>query len=168
MSAADDMPPERRAIAAGGATALLLATGITAALATALAELDGTHLGVLAGSAAPAVRARVASVRPLLARHHLVALSLALLHAIADEALPVVLTMVTGNEFVAIATAVPLVLLFGELFPAMLVSGRALSVASRGAPLAWLAVALAGVVSAPLAWIAGRISGHDSKAAPRT
>jgi CBS domain containing-hemolysin-like protein len=98
------------------ALVLLLVTGLTAGLATGLLGLDATHLEVLRTSG-NAVQKRVATrLQALLSRHNLVLFSIVLLHAIADEALPLVLERVC-NEYVAVALSVPLVLLFGEVIP---------------------------------------------------
>jgi hypothetical protein len=95
---------------------LLLITGITAGLATGLLGLDATHLEVLRTSGT-AVQQRVAiRLQSLLSRHNLVLFSIVLLHAIADEALPLVIEKVC-NEYIAVALSVPLVLLFGEIIP---------------------------------------------------
>lgn len=151
-----------------GLSMLVICSG-TAAINVALLELDATHLAVLKRStASPAVQRQVAIAEPLLRRHHLVVLSLVLLHAMCDEALPIILEAISPNEYYALAAAVPLVLLFGELVPSVLVTGRPLAVLSTLAPLAWIIVALTAVISAPLAWLAHKLGGHDDKLNPRS
>lgn len=147
----------------GTTAALLLVCGITSALNVAIMSLDATHLQVLKRSSDGKVVSQVQRAEGILKRHHVVLLSLTLLHAVADEALPVLTSRLTSNEYLGIAVAVPLVLLFGELVPSAIVSGRGLWFTSFFAPLTWAMTAIAFVVSAPIAALAARWEGHDSK-----
>ena len=88
----------------------------TAGLATGFLGLDATHLEVLRRSGSEMQQQMAGKLQALLSRHNLVLFSVVLLHAIADEALPLVLER-AFNEYVAVALSVPLVLLFGEVLP---------------------------------------------------
>jgi CBS domain containing-hemolysin-like protein len=151
----------------GALVAVLVVCAVTSGLNLSFLELDATHLQVLKRSGSEAVGLQVGRVEGLLRRHHVVVLSLVLLHAIMDELLPIVLEYIVPSRYVAVAVAVPLVLIAGELIPSVLVSGRALAITSFCSPVIWAAVLITGVVSAPLAWVSERVGGHDSKLAVR-
>lgn len=142
---------------------LLLICSLTSGLNGSLLELDATHLEILHRSSTPDVQRQVVRAQKVLKHHHLVIFSLVLLHAAADEALPILLSYITPNEYTAIAVAVPLVLFFGELLPATVISGRALLITSTLSPLIWICVGIAGIITAPLAFIAQKIAGEDSR-----
>ena len=93
-----------------------LSPASAAGLATGFLSLDPTHLEVLRRSGSDLQRRTALRLQALLSRHNLVLFSIVLLHAIADEALPLVLER-AFNEYVAVALSVPLVLLFGEVLP---------------------------------------------------
>lgn len=91
---------------------VLLVCGLAAALKVAIHELDGTHLAVLRESGDARTQAKVTRAQAVLEQHHLIVLSLVLIHAAMDEALPVLLSYLLPNEYAAIAVAIPLVLIF--------------------------------------------------------
>ena len=150
---------------------LLLLCGLSAGLGHCVAALhaDITHLSVLESSGTPSERRSVRAVHPLLRHHRLVMLSLVLVHAISDEALPLVLERLTASEYVAIAAAVPLVIVFGELAPSLIFEGgaRQLRLAATLAPVVWLLVASTAVVTWPLASVINCVSGSAGGGALR-
>lgn len=133
-----------------------LQTRAAAGLATGFLGLDATHLEVLRRSGSEAQQRMALRLQALLSRHNLVLYSVVLLHAIADEALPLVLER-AFNEYVAVALSVPLVLLFGEVLPSAVFASKtgndgAASLTATLAPLMWACVALVGIITFPLSW----------------
>lgn len=115
---------------------------------------------MLRRSGSEAQRRIAQRLQSLLSRHNLVLFSIVLLHAIADEALPLVLER-AFNEYIAVALSVPLVLLFGEVLPAAVFSSKSggdgsTVMTARLAPLMWACVAIAGVITLPLSWAVER------------
>ena len=149
------------ALGAAAVVGLLLVSGTTALLHAALLELDANHLAVLIRSGDAAVAARARAGERLLRRHHLVGLSLVLVHAVSNEALPIVVGYLVPHDLATLAITVPLVVLVGELLPSVAVAGRALRITAACAPCTWLLVLAAGAVSGPLSWLSRRAAGGE-------
>lgn len=133
--------------------ALLLTTAMMAGLSHGFATLDATHLAVLKQSGTVTQRRIVGILEPLQSRHHWVLVSMVLVHALADEALPIVLERVC-NEYIAVSLSVPLVIFFGELLPAVVFGGpRQLHLLAAFSWLVWLATLFTSFVSLPLSWM---------------
>lgn len=80
-------------------------------------------------------RQQAASLLPIVKKHHQVMVSLLLLNTLAGEALPVFLQSMVPDS-VAVFASVLLVLLFGEILPTAIFTGKhQLTIASRLAPL---------------------------------
>lgn len=160
MSEFDASDPLSLSLVAGIVPGVLIVIALAAALLHSFLGLNETHLRVVLDSGTQAQRSAAASLLQLLQRHHWVALSLVLVHAIADEALPIILGRVM-NDYIAVAFAVPLVLIFGELLPTMLCSGpRSMTLLARLNPVVWLTLAITSPVTLPISLVMDWYHGH--------
>jgi CBS domain containing-hemolysin-like protein len=134
-----------------GSAALLSVCALVSGATIAFVALDDTRVALAAAPGAPrADRRRAARVAPLLARHHLVLVSLLVWNAVANEALPVVLAGAVG-EALAIPVAAVAVLVFGEVIPSAALGSHPLRVTAALSEVLWVAVAAAAPVAWPLA-----------------
>ena len=70
-------------------------------------------------------------------RHHLLLVSLLLLNAMANEALPIFLDRLT-NPFVSVILSVTFVLIFGEILPSAFFTGPSqMKMAATFTPVVW-------------------------------
>ena len=130
-------------------TVAALAAGLTMGLVSQ--ELLDLRIKEVAGTAIEKKQAR--AVIPLLQDHHRLLVTLLLLNAASNEALPLFLDKIVPG-YVAIILSVTLVLFFGEIIPSAIFSGpNKLAIASKLAPLVRLIMWLL----CPLAWPLGKM-----------
>ena len=126
-----------------------LAAGLTMGLVSQ--ELLDLRIKEVAGTAKEKKQAR--AVIPLIQDHHRLLVTLLLLNAASNEALPLFLDQIVPG-YVAIILSVTLVLFFGEIIPSAIFSGpNKLAIASKLAPL----VRIIMWVLCPLAWPLGKM-----------
>lgn len=100
-------------------------------------------------------------VIPIIKNHHLLLVSLMLWNASATEALPIFLNKLVP-EFVSIIISVTLVLMFGEIIPASILTGPAqLQIAATLTPLVYVVLVIFFPIAYPLSILLDRIIGHD-------
>lgn len=100
-------------------------------------------------------------VIPIIKNHHLLLVSLMLWNASATEALPIFLNKLVP-EFVSIIISVTLVLMFGEIIPASILTGPAqLQIAATLTPLVYVVLVIFFPIAYPLSLLLDRIIGHD-------
>jgi metal transporter CNNM len=122
---------------------------LAAGLTMGLLSLDEMML-LIKERAGPTERERkaAASLLPIVRQHHLLLVSLLLLNALANEALPLFLDKIVGGVS-AVVISVVLVLFFGEIIPSAVFTGPdQIKLASRMAPV----VRTVMCVLSPIAW----------------
>ena len=92
---------------------LVLFAGMMSGLTMGLMSLDMTNLKIIAKSGDPQQQRYAKKIMPLVAKHHLLLVTLLTGNALCMEALPLFLDRLVGPVF-AIVLSVTLVLLFGE------------------------------------------------------
>jgi len=107
-------------------------------------------------------RRAAATLRPIVQQHHRLLVTLLLMNAVANEALPLFLEALVPNPASAVAVSVTLVLFCGEIIPSAIFTGpNQLHIACALVPLVkvvlWLLYPLAG----PLAWLLDTLLHHD-------
>eukprot|EP01126_Amoeba_proteus_P039848 TRINITY_DN4220_c0_g2_i9.p1 TRINITY_DN4220_c0_g2~~TRINITY_DN4220_c0_g2_i9.p1 ORF type:complete len:378 (-),score=82.36 TRINITY_DN4220_c0_g2_i9:185-1318(-) len=110
-------------------------------------SLDITNLEILSKSGTLTQQVQSRRVIPLLKKHHLLLVTLLLMNAGANEALPIFLERLV-NPVMAVVLGVTLILLFGEIIPQSLCSRWGLAI---GASLHWFMWGLMAICS-PIAW----------------
>jgi len=130
-------------------TVAALAAGLTMGLVSQ--EMLDLRIKEMAGTAKEKVQAR--AVIPLIQDQHRLLVTLLLLNAAANEALPLFLDEIFPG-YVAIILSVTLVLFVGEIIPSAIFSGpNKLAIASKLAPLVRILLLLL----CPLAWPLGKL-----------
>lgn len=136
---------------------LALICVITAALAAGLTmglvsqELLDLKIKEVAGN--PSERKQTRALIPLMSDHHRLLVTLLLLNAVANEAMPLFLDEIVPG-YIAIIMSVTLVLFFGEIIPSAIFSGpNKLAIAAKLAPMVRLILWLL----CPLAWPLGKL-----------
>jgi metal transporter CNNM len=125
-----------------------LAAGLTMGLVSQ--EILDLRIKEMAGNTDEKIQAR--KVIPLIKDHHRLLVTLLLLNAAANEALPLFLDKLVPG-YVAVILSVTLVLFFGEIIPSAIFSGpKKLAIASKLAPLVRIILWLL----CPLAWPIGK------------
>jgi hypothetical protein len=144
-----------------GAVACLIMSGLASGINIGLMSLSPLSLRLLV-DAAPAEKRRDPKLRlqarratkvlPLVARKHLVLVTLLLTTAIADEVLPLCIDAIAPT-WVAVVVSVTTMLLFTEVIPtAMFTDHRSnLKLASALAPFVWTLLGVLGIVTWPMA-----------------
>lgn len=100
-------------------------------------------------------------VIPIIKNHHLLLVSLMLWNASATEALPIFLNKLV-SEYISIIISVTLVLMFGEIIPASILTGPSqLQIAATLTPLVYVVLVLFFPVAYPLSILLDHIIGHD-------
>jgi CBS domain containing-hemolysin-like protein len=113
-------------------------------------------------SGTPKEKGNAAKVLPIIKHHHLLLVTLMLWNACATEALPIFLNSLV-NEYMAIIISVTLVLMFGEIIPASILTGpKQLQIAATLSPLVWLAYVVFFPIAYPISKLLDWIVGHDS------
>ncbi|CAK4678189.1 hypothetical protein LEN26_013861 [Aphanomyces euteiches] len=109
--------------ALGVVVALICIAGLMAGLTMGLLSLDKLNLQILKLEGSDSEKQRALRVLPLVKRHHLLLVTLLLFNAAANEALPVFLTRLVPESH-AIIISVTCVLLFGEILPSAVFTGK--------------------------------------------
>jgi metal transporter CNNM len=98
---------------------------------------------------------------PVIKNHHLLLVTLMLWNATATEALPIFLDGLV-DEYIAIIISVTLVLLFGEIIPASILTGpNQLQITASLTPLVYIVYVLFFPISYPLSLLLDYIIGHE-------
>jgi metal transporter CNNM len=92
---------------------LVLFAGLMSGLTMGLMSLDMTNLKIIAKSGDPVAQKHAERIIPLVAKHHLLLVTLLIGNSLAMEALPIFLDRLVG-PFFAVILAVTMVLFFGE------------------------------------------------------
>jgi metal transporter CNNM len=117
---------------------------------------------VKAQSGTPKEKEYANKVLPVIKHHHLLLVTLMLWNASATEALPIFLDKVVP-EYVAIIMSVTLVLLFGEIVPAAILTGpQQLPIAAFLTPLVYFVYAIFFPIAYPISKLLDYLIGHDS------
>eukprot|EP00918_Siedleckia_nematoides_P016607 GHVU01035701.1.p1 GENE.GHVU01035701.1~~GHVU01035701.1.p1 ORF type:complete len:292 (+),score=57.03 GHVU01035701.1:531-1406(+) len=142
---------------------LVLFAGFASGLTTGLMSLDPIHLKVLESEGTEGQKKSAHSILELLRRRHLVLVTLLVSNSIAMEALPVFLDRLTP-AWLAVLLSVTAVLIFGEVVPQALCTGRnQFAIASVSAPLVRVLVILLWLVSFPIAKLLDVLLGDESE-----
>jgi len=119
------------------------------------------EMKIKASSGTPKEKENAAKVLPIISRHHLLLVTLMLWNATATEALPIFLSGLV-SEYVAIIISVTLVLLFGEIIPASILTGpNQLQIAARLLPVVYVVFVVFFPIAYPVAKLLDYIIGHD-------
>ncbi len=101
-------------------------------------------------------------VLPIISNHHLLLVTLMLWNASATEALPIFLDKIVP-EYVAIIISVTLVLMFGEIIPASILTGpNQLQIAANLVPLVYIVLFIFSPIAYPISKLLDVIIGHES------
>lgn len=99
---------------------------------------------------------------PIITQHHLLLVTLLLWNASAAEALPIFLNNLVP-EYVAIIISVTLVLIFGEVLPAAILTGpRQLEIAASLVPLVYIIFVIFFPVAYPMSKMLDIMIGHET------
>ncbi|KDO32086.1 hypothetical protein SPRG_03306 [Saprolegnia parasitica CBS 223.65] len=145
----------------GVVLALICLAGLMAGLTMGLLSLDLLNLQILQLEGSPEEKVRAGRVLPVIQRHHLLLVSLLLFNAAANEALPIFLARLMP-EAQAVVVSVTCVLLFGEILPSAIFTGKSqLAIASYLMPVVQLLMMLASPVAYPISKVLDCLLGKD-------
>lgn len=112
-------------------------------------------------SGTPKDKEHANKVLPIISHHHLLLVTLMLWNASATEALPIFLSALVP-EYIAIIISVTLVLMFGEIIPASILTGpKQLQIAASLTPLVYIVMFLFFPIAYPIAKLLDWIIGHE-------
>jgi CBS domain containing-hemolysin-like protein len=104
--------------------ALVILAGAMAGLTVGILSLNKLHLSVLVREGkSSSQRAAAARLLPLLSQHRVLLVTLVLMNALANEALPIFLNTLI-NPVASVVFSVTIVVLFGEIVPTALCTGE--------------------------------------------
>ena len=135
---------------------------LAAGLTMGLLSLDAfTLLIKQRAGATEKERKAAASLLPIVRQHHLLLVSLLLMNALANEALPLFLDKVVPG-YVAVILSVTLVLFFGEIIPSAVFTGpNQINLASKLAPLVRTVMFVLSPIAYPIAKILDHVLHAD-------
>jgi metal transporter CNNM len=108
-----------------------------------------------------AQKAFARKVMPIVRRHHLLLVTLLLLNAAANEALPIFLDSIVPS-YIAVILSVSFVLIFGEIVPSAIFTGPSqLKIASKFTYFVWFLIIILSPIAYPIAKVLDLIFGHD-------
>jgi metal transporter CNNM len=123
--------------------------------------LDFTEMKVKSQSGTAKEKEYANKVLPIIKNHHLLLVSLMLWNASATEALPIFLNRLV-SEYISIIISVTLVLLFGEIIPASILTGpNQLQIAANLTPLVYFVLFIFFPIAYPLSLLLDWLIGHD-------
>jgi metal transporter CNNM len=119
------------------------------------------EMKIKAQSGTPIEKEYAARVLPIISNHHLLLVTLMLWNACATEALPIFLDKMVP-AFVAIIISVTLVLMFGEIIPASILTGpNQLRIAANLVPLVYVVMTIFFPLAYPISKLLDFIIGHE-------
>ncbi|KAG9410914.1 hypothetical protein AC1031_018941 [Aphanomyces cochlioides] len=157
-----DCSPTKFATAIVCVAILVCLAGIMSGLTVGVLSLDKMHLTILRMEGSPTARAAAARLLPLLRNHRIVLVTLVLMNALANEALPIFLNTLI-NPVASVVFSVTVVVVFGEIVPTALCTGdRQLVIGAACVPLLQMFIRLAYPIAYPLALALNRTVGESS------
>lgn len=131
-------------------TVCAVCAALAAGLTIGLVSIDQKELKLLTINGTKEQKDDAAKVLPLIKDHHWLLVTLFLFNAVANEALPIFLSAIVP-EFVAIILATFSVLIFGEILPSSIFSGKhQLKIAARLSWVVKILLALFYVIARPI------------------
>lgn len=147
----------------GICVALVAGAATAAGLTMGLMSMDLMNLQILLNSGTPVERFHASRIIPLVEKHHLLLVSLLLVNACCNEALPLFLDELM-HPLTNILVSVTALLLFGEIIPQALCTRYGLAIGSHAAPLVWLIIGGTWLVSYPIARLLDCCLGQEAQA----
>jgi metal transporter CNNM len=142
---------------------LTLFGGVMSGLTVGYLSIDDLILELKANTGSDKEKGYAAKIIPVISKRHWLLVTLLLCNAVAMEALPIFLDKVV-DEYVAIAISVSLVLIFGEILPQAVCTGRSqLRIASLLSPLTFGLMYLSFPISYPISLFLDWLLGKHSK-----
>eukprot|EP00520_Triparma_pacifica_P007068 CAMPEP_0118652254 /NCGR_PEP_ID=MMETSP0785-20121206/11219_1 /TAXON_ID=91992 /ORGANISM="Bolidomonas pacifica, Strain CCMP 1866" /LENGTH=464 /DNA_ID=CAMNT_0006544757 /DNA_START=151 /DNA_END=1542 /DNA_ORIENTATION=+ len=118
----DSLPMSEMYFFIGGVVVCMLTAALAAGLTMGLLSIDPLKLAIKQKCGSDEEKRMAASILPILSQHHLLLVTLLLMNAAANEALPLFLDELVPS-YVAIILSVTIVLFFGEIFPSAIFTG---------------------------------------------
>ncbi|GLE00790.1 hypothetical protein PINS_up009578 [Pythium insidiosum] len=141
--------------------ALITTAGLMAGLTTGLLSLDMLNMRILEMEGSADEKRWAARVLPILSKHHFLLVTLMLVNAGANEALPIFLSRLVP-ESVSIILSVTCVLLFGEILPSAVFTGPSqLRIAATLTPIVKVLMGLVSPIAYPIAKLLDWFLGAD-------
>jgi metal transporter CNNM len=139
----------------------VICAGLASGLTQGLLALDFMEMKIKSQSGSAKEKEYANKVLPIIQNHHLLLVSLMLWNASATEALPIFLNRLV-SEYISIIISVTLVLLFGEIIPASILTGpKQLQIAATLTPLVYLILGIFFPIAYPLSLLLDCLIGHD-------
>ncbi|DBA01124.1 TPA: hypothetical protein N0F65_001752 [Lagenidium giganteum] len=140
---------------------LVTCAGMMAGLTMGLLSLDKLNMRILEMEGTDSEKTRAATVLPILNRHHFLLVTLLLVNAGANEALPIFLNKLVP-EAVSIVLSVTCVLFFGEIIPSAIFTGpNQLKIAASLAPMVKALMLVTAPVAYPISKLLDYLLGDD-------
>ena len=144
----------------------LISAALASGLTQGLLSLDHLQLEVLKRSGTDVQKIQATTLLPIIENHHWLLASLMLWNATAMETLPIFLDALVPTA-VAIILSVTLILLFGEIIPASIMTGpHQLYIVTKLSYVTWCVLIFFSPISYPLALILDYVLGVDEKITP--
>jgi metal transporter CNNM len=138
---------------------LVAMAGLMSGLTLGLMSLDQVDIEILRRSGTERQKRLAERIQPVLARPHVLLVTLLVCNALAAEALPLVLDRL-ADPVTAIIVSVTVVLFFGEIIPQAACSRYGLQIGAYSAPFVRALMFLTAPISYPIAWVLDRVLGH--------
>ncbi|KAJ0398826.1 hypothetical protein P43SY_004957 [Pythium insidiosum] len=141
--------------------ALITTAGLMAGLTMGLLSLDMLNMRILQMEGSADEKRWASRVLPILSKHHFLLVTLMLVNAGANEALPIFLSRLVP-ESVSIILSVTCVLLFGEILPSAVFTGPSqLRIAATLTPIVRVLMAVVSPIAYPIAKLLDWFLGDD-------
>jgi metal transporter CNNM len=140
---------------------LVSTAGMMAGLTMGLVSVDMLNVRILEMEGSDVEKKQAKRILPIVSRHHFLLVTLLLMNAIANEALPIFLDKIVP-EGVAIILSVTCVLLFGEIIPSAIFTGpNQLRIAAALTPFVRVLMMVTSPISYPISKVLDWWIGDD-------
>ncbi|OQR82097.1 hypothetical protein ACHHYP_16381 [Achlya hypogyna] len=145
---------------------LVMLAGAMSGLTVGVLSLNRTHLSVLQSEGEPKLKLAAQRLLPVLHNHRLLLVTLVLMNALANEALPMFLNTLI-NPVASVVFSVTFVVLFGEIVPTALCTGeRQLLIGAACVPFLRFLMRLTYPLTYPIALFLNRTVGDTAPETP--
>lgn len=142
---------------------LILFAGFASGMTVGLLSVDTVALRVLQDQGNAKEKRRVKEIANILEHHHLVLVTLLLANSLAMEALPIFFNRLVP-EWAAVLLSVSAILLFGEIIPQALCTGKwQIRLVSKGLPAVRLLINILYPFAYPIALLLDRVLGENDQ-----
>lgn len=139
----------------------IICSALASGLTQGLLSIDPLEMRIKSRGSNHEQKRRANLILPIISRRHLLLVTIMLFNALANECLPLFLDKLVP-QWVAIVLSVSIVLLFGEVIPSAIFTGRSqLYIAATLSPFVWLLIFIFFPIAYPISYLLDIVLGRE-------